>query len=102
MTYGVFGVVGENNEMYFFNTALVVATAAMAYFAKPRHFRELALATLALDVLFLGGVFKMLFLHDNAVDTLGGIFMFGALSAGCIGLTGAWLYKLQSAEKTHE
>ena len=101
VTYGTWGLFGGNNEGYFFNTALAGVTAVLAYTAKPRHFTALALSTLALDVLLLGGAFKVLFLHESAVDTLGGIFMFGALAAVCVGLTGSWLYKLQSAEKTH-
>ena len=101
VTYGVWGLFGDNHGMYVFNTALVGLTALWAYVAKPRHFAVLALSTLALDVLFLSGAFKVLFLSDGSLDTLGGIFMFGALAAACVGLTGAWLYKLQSAEKTH-
>ena len=102
VTYGIFSVLAQNNPMYFFNVVLVAATAALAYFARPRRFRELALACLALDGLFLGGAFKVLFINDRSSDMLGGVFMFGLLAAGCVGLTGAWLYKLQSAEKTHE
>lgn len=101
VTYGTWGLFGNNIGSYFFNTALVSLTAVLAYLAKPRHFVVLALSTLALDVLFLSGAFKVLFLNDSSPDMLGGIFMLGALAAACVGLTGTWLYKLQSAEKTH-
>ncbi|MES2945158.1 MAG: DUF2157 domain-containing protein [Pseudomonadota bacterium] len=102
VTYGSWGLFSRDFASYFFNSALVGVTAFLAYAANPRHFTVLALSTLALDVLFLSGAFKVLFLHGSSHDTLGGIFMFGALAAACVGLTGSWLYKLQSAEKTHE
>lgn len=102
VTYGAWGLFDRDNSAYFFNSALVGVTALLAYAAKPRHFTVLALSTLALDVLFLSGAFKVMFLHGSAYDTLGSIFMFGALAAACVGLTGSWLYKLQSAEKNHE
>lgn len=102
VAYGTWGLFSRDLAPYFFNSLLVGATAFFAYNARPRQFTVLALSTLALDVLFLSGAFKLLFLHGSSHDTLGGIFMFGALAAACVGLTGSWLYKLQSAEKNHE
>jgi uncharacterized membrane protein len=102
VTYGAWGLFAGDRSLYFFNSALVGMTAVLAYAARPHHFTVLALSTLALDVLFLSGVFKILFVHGRASDTLGRILLFGALAAACVGLTGSWLYQLQSAEKTHE
>lgn len=102
VTYGAWGLFDRHYSAYFFNSALVGVTAGLAYTATPRHLTVLALSTLALDVLFLSGVFKVLFLHGRVSSTLGGIFLFGLLAAACVGLTGAWLYRLQTAEKTHE
>jgi uncharacterized membrane protein len=101
VTYGMWSVFGGRTQLYVFSIALVVVTGALAYAARARHFAALAMATLALDVLLLSGVFKILFLGEKSIDTLGGIFLFGALAAACVGLTGAWLYKLQGMEKKH-
>ena len=102
VTYGTSGLFAGDLFSYFFNSALVGMTAYLAflgYSAKPRRVAALAVSMLALDILFLTGVFKVLFLRDGSQDTFGSIFMFGALAAICIGLTGSWLNRLQSREK---
>ncbi len=95
-TYGLWGLFNERDGSYWINMVFVVGAAAIAWVTKPRDITVLAMTVLALDLLFLCGVFKVLF--SGGGDNLGTLFFFGLIAMATVGLSGNWIYKLQREE----
>jgi uncharacterized membrane protein len=86
----------ENQIMYFLYAALVAAFTALAWLRKPRDFGVLAMGVFGLNILFLGGVARLLFkANSNFFDLF---LLFGVLAATSIGLSGSWLYRQQKKD----
>jgi uncharacterized membrane protein len=100
-TYGLWDLFRQQPGIYLVNALFVIGTAAIAWLSKPRDVTVLAMAVLALDVLFLGLVVRVLF-ADGGSDTLGKVFLLGLISAATVGASGHWIYKLQRAASAQD
>jgi uncharacterized membrane protein len=98
-TYGLWDIFRQKPSIYIVNALFVLGTATIAWVSKPRDVTVLAMAVLALDVLFLGLVVRILF-ADGTSDTIGKVFLLGLISAATVGASGHWIYKLQRAAST--
>ncbi len=96
-TYGIWGLFEKGESSYVVNGLFVVGTAALAWVSKPRDITVLAMAVLALNVLFLAGVVHTMF-DGGWGDWLGKLFMFSLIAMASVGASGSWIYKLQRAE----
>ena len=83
-----------------FALSLVLAAGALAVslLRRPRDFAVLAMAVLALNVLVIAGFARMLF--DSSGDEVGSALLLTLVAAASVGMSGAWLYRLQSREVT--
>ena len=98
-TYGLWDLFREQPSIYMVNALLVVGTAVIAWFAKPRDITLIAMVALALDAMFLGLVLRALFYGSgSSSDPTGQVLIFGLVAAVTVGLSGQWIYKLQKQE----
>jgi Predicted membrane protein (DUF2157) len=97
-TYGLWDLFRRQPTIYMFNTLLVVGTAAIAWFNKPRDITLVAMVVLALDAMFLGLVVRMLFNDRGSSEPIGQMLIFGVTAAATVGFSGQWIYKLQKQE----
>ena len=86
----------DKTGMLVLNLALAAGVLAVSLRWRPRDFVVLAMAVLALDVLAIAGLAYALLGRSNV--GVGSVLLLTVLSAACVGLSGAWLYRLQSQE----
>lgn len=86
----------DQPQMFMLNLALAAAVLAVSLARRPRDFLVLAMAVLALDVLVIAGLARVLVAHSRV--EVGSALLLTVASAACVGLSGAWLYRLQSSE----
>ena len=100
VTIGIWGLFGlfrrEQPELFGLSLVLAAGTLAVALARRPRDFVVLAMAVLALNVFAIAGFARLLF--DHAGSGVGEAMLLTLLAAACVGLSGAWLYRLQSSE----
>ncbi len=95
-TYALFGLfMREQLWQYFFNSALVLGAAALAWALRPRDFVVLGLAVLALNVLVVSGFARLLFEGGSSVNMAFGVTLIAAV---CVGVSATWLLRLQREE----
>jgi uncharacterized membrane protein len=99
VTIGIWGLFARDQSwMFALSLVLVAGALAVALARRPRDFMVLALAVLALNVLVIAGFARALF--ENPGSEVGSALMLTLIAAACVGLSGAWLHRLQRGEET--
>ena len=100
VTIGIWGLFGlfrrEQPELFGLSVVLAAGTLAVALARRPRDFVVLAMVVLALNVFAIAGFARLLF--ERSGSGVGEAMLLTLLAAACVGLSGAWLYRLQSSE----
>lgn len=89
------------NPGFVYNLLLVLFAAWVGWRSRWRDLVVLALAVLALDVLGLTLLARWLFANLSSQGE-GVIFLFAAMAATVVGLSGRWLHHQQQAFRAHE
>ncbi|MGP1681686.1 MAG: DUF2157 domain-containing protein [Giesbergeria sp.] len=100
VTIGIWGLFGlfrrEQPELFGLSLVLAAGTLAVALARRPRDFVVLAMAVLALNVFAIAGFARLLF--ERSGSGVGEAMLLTLLAAACVGMSGAWLYRLQRSE----
>ncbi|MDO5692435.1 MAG: DUF2157 domain-containing protein [Pseudomonadota bacterium] len=96
--YALFGLF-ERTQLwqYFFNMALVIGAAVLAWWWRPRDLVVLSLSVLGINVLLVAGMVRLLW-DSLRFGGTGALFLITLIAAVCVGTSGAWLYRLQREE----
>lgn len=88
----------ERGGGLFYGASLVLVAGAfmLARRIEPRDYAVLGLALMALNAMLLGLLAKGLF--SGSGDWLGRLLVFTVITAAAVGMSGAWLYRLQRRE----
>ena len=99
VTLGIWGLFMQaQSGLFALSLVLAAGALAVSLLRRPRDFAVLAMAVLALNVLVIAGFARMLF--DSSGDEVGSALLLTLVAAASVGMSGAWLYRLQSTEVT--